>query len=119
ADASADVRREPAVGSEVDISVRQERVVVLAEARRPAAGVGRIVKVSGRDASQGIRDALEAVGADDGEGARAGRARPIIPGRVHSQEIAEAVAEAEVARESRAGSARRRGGRDRKSTRLN
>ena len=41
ADAAADIGREPAVGSKIDIAVRQEGVVMLAEIGRAGAGVGR------------------------------------------------------------------------------
>ena len=65
--AGADVRGEAGVGSKVDIPGRKERVVVLAEARLPAAGVGHVIKISDRSPGGRVCDALKAVGADDGE----------------------------------------------------
>ena len=52
AEAAADIGGEAAVGSEIDIAVGEEGIVVLLEIRRPVADVRGIVEVARRQASR-------------------------------------------------------------------
>ena len=97
---AADVGREAIVSPEIDICVAEESVVVLVQARRPVAGVGRVVEKAKRDAG-GAAHSGQAIRADHRRLTRSSGAGSVVPRGVEPQPVVPPITEPGAAGEVR------------------